>query len=369
MCTRNTYYNSHDYISISMILFTILTLSLLKASCHTYIMYKRQIALSQFGQDGQSKLANGKVYIIGCGGLGNAVAIYLASSGVNRIHLVDHDKVSLSNLHRQVAYTHDDIGFYKAQVLAREIRRRNPDCEVTFTLEPFEHADDNILGFDVMVDCSDNAKTRLLCNRVTLSLGIPLVFGSAIGWDGQLFVVQPKIGPCLECVFPEMRSMTDRCTLRGVLGPVPNTIGVLQATMVIRCLLGMKIEHELVLYSANTFQFTSIAVEKDEECRECGTSKEEAVKESDMEVSYEEYLQKSVKEDVMLLDIRHEVLEEIMNSIWVDERYIKIPEDRDVYVVCEYGDRSLEVVRRFRKKGFGNVYSIKGGIVGVVRDE
>ena len=332
-------------------------------------MFVRHHTLHDFGKTKQDRLTKAHVCIIGCGGLGHAAAITLATSGVGKLTLYDGDNVDLTNLHRQTTYTLSDIGKNKAFCLSEHILERCTTIIIHIHQKMFE-GEEELGDIDVIVDCSDNAKTRLLCNRLAVQKKIPLVFGSAIGWDGQILVVHStlnKLSSCLECVFPQMHTVTDRCENRGVFGPVPNIIGIMQA---MECIKLICMEYyqsgKLMLYSGFTNELQTITFEKDENCKACGKCTCEAKQPDDKtyEISYEEYLEYNKKGKTCLLDIRlsRSEDEEIMGAIYMVEsdvqRFVEKQTQFPKFILCEWGERSLEIAKKIGRE---NVKSIKGG--------
>ena len=321
-------------------------------------MFARQCSLSNFGETSQALLRNASVMVVGCGGLGCIAALELACSGIGSLHLIDFDVIDRSNLHRQIVYTQDDIGFPKAQVLARECRKRNPDCVVSYEIKGF--CPPLKSAFDMILDCTDNASVRLLINRVAREQQIPYIFGSAIGWDGQLFTVRPD-GPCIECIFPQLAEVTDRCSNVGVLSTVPIIIGTLQATEAIRWITKKSVTHSrLLLYSAYTETFEYIDFDGVPNCTHfCATSASGA----EAEISYDQMLSVFNSSKDVLIDLR--ATDEIMHAISIHfeaaEAYIDAnvaDKTTNIYVICEMGDKSLAVVTRLRNKGYTSAWSV-----------
>ena len=234
------------------------------------LRYSRQILLPGIEVDGQLKFASAHVVIVGAGGLGNPVGLYLAAAGVGRITVVDDDAIELSNIARQIAFTDDDIGASKAAILGREMRRRNPDIEVFE--EPVRLTADNasalLLGADVVVDCSDNFAARFAINDACLALSIPVVFAAATAWHGQLFVMHPSVDnyPCYECFNPSREELDNSCARNGVLGPLVGVIASQQAIETLRILLGMPSQPVLQVYDARHSEWLRINMAKRDGC-------------------------------------------------------------------------------------------------------
>jgi len=238
--------------------------------------YIRQIILPGIGREGQRKLRDAAVLIVGVGGLGSPVALYLAAAGVGRIGLVDHDLVSLSNLQRQVIHSTPDVGRPKVSSGAERIRALNPTIEVVEHGEPFtsESAERIASGYDLIVDGTDNFPTRYLINDLSLKLRVPFVYGAIFRMEGQASVFPGKGGPCYRCLFPEPPPPESVLTGEeaGVLGVVPGTIGTIQATEAIKLILGIgsPLVGRLLVYDALAMRFETIAISRDPDCPVCG---------------------------------------------------------------------------------------------------
>ena len=236
--------------------------------------YSRQIILRELGRKGQRKLAKSKVAVVGLGGLGTISSVYLALAGVGCLRLIDQDTVELHNLHRQVLYIPDDLHYPKVEVSAKRLKKINPLVKV----EPMpENLNANnvkklLSGMDCVVDGLDNMRTRYLVNRACAKLGIPYVFGAAIGIEGNLSVFAPPETPCLECVLPNIEDANLlSCDVRGVLGVTPGIIGTMQAMETIKVLTGMgsALKGKLMICDFNDMYFTAIDIFKRENCPAC----------------------------------------------------------------------------------------------------
>jgi len=236
--------------------------------------YSRQIILRELGRKGQRKLAKSRVAVVGLGGLGTVSSLYLALSGVGCLRLIDQDTVELHNLHRQVLYIPDDLHYPKVEVSAKRLKKINPLVKV----EPMpENLNANnvkklLSGMDCVVDGLDNMRTRYLVNRACAKLGIPYVFGAAIGIEGNLSVFAPPETPCLECVLPNIEDANLlSCDVRGVLGVTPGIIGTMQAMETIKVLTGMgsALKGKLMICDFNDMYFTTIDIFKRENCPAC----------------------------------------------------------------------------------------------------
>jgi molybdopterin/thiamine biosynthesis adenylyltransferase/rhodanese-related sulfurtransferase len=237
--------------------------------------YSRHLLMEEVGLEGQLKLLDAKVLLLGAGGLGSPTALYLAAAGVGTIGLVDNDVVDLSNLQRQVAHSNDRIGVPKVDSAEIAIHEINPEVKVQ--KHPVRLDASNIMeiieGYDVIVDGLDNFPTRYLLNDATVRLKIPVVSASILGFDGQLSVFAPYEGPCYRCLYPTPppAELAPSCGANGVLGVLPGTMGLLQATEVVKLIIGQgePLIGRLLLYEALGATFTELKVRRDPECPIC----------------------------------------------------------------------------------------------------
>jgi molybdopterin/thiamine biosynthesis adenylyltransferase/rhodanese-related sulfurtransferase len=238
--------------------------------------YGRHLLLPEIGLEGQVKLLESKVLLLGAGGLGSPTALYLAAAGVGTIGLVDDDTVDLSNLQRQVIHTTETVGTPKVDSAERAIKALNSDVKVV--KYPTRLNASNIMeiledGWDVVVDGVDNFPTRYLLNDATVRLKIPVVSASILGFDGQLSVFAPYDGPCYRCLYPvpPPAELAPSCGANGVLGVLPGTMGLLQATEVVKLVTGIgePLIGRLLLYEALGATFTELKVRRDPECEIC----------------------------------------------------------------------------------------------------
>ena len=237
--------------------------------------YSRHILVPEIGLDGQEKLLNAKVLLLGAGGLGSPTALYLAAAGVGTLGIVDDDEVDLSNLQRQVIHTTDRIGTPKVDSAEISVKAINPDVKVVKYQTRLDASNimEIIDGYDVIVDGVDNFPTRYLLNDATVRLDIPVVSASILGFDGQLSVFKPHDGPCYRCLYPvpPPADMAPSCGANGVLGVLPGTMGLLQATEVVKLVTGAgePLVGRLLLYEALGATFTELKVRRDPQCEIC----------------------------------------------------------------------------------------------------
>jgi molybdopterin/thiamine biosynthesis adenylyltransferase/rhodanese-related sulfurtransferase len=237
--------------------------------------YSRHLLIPEVGVEGQQKLLEAKVLLLGAGGLGSPTALYLAAAGVGTLGIVDDDEVDLSNLQRQVIHTTDRIGVPKVDSAEETIYAINPDVEVV--KYPVRLDASNIVeiieGYDVIVDGLDNFPTRYLLNDASVRLDIPVVSAAILGFDGQLSVFKPHDGPCYRCLFPEPppAELAPSCGANGVLGVLPGTMGLLQATEVVKLVIGEgdPLIGRLLLYDALAATFPELKVRRDPDCPNC----------------------------------------------------------------------------------------------------
>lgn len=238
--------------------------------------YARQTALPEVGQEGQRRLLDARVLLVGAGGLGSPVAVYLAASGIGTIGLVDDDLVDESNLHRQVLHGVDRIGMRKVDSAEVTLRGLNPEVTVVKHAERLdaENAERLVGAYDVIVDGTDNLDTRYLLNDAAVALRRPVVHGSVHRWDGQVTTLVPFEGPCYRCMHAAKPpdELAPDCSVTGVLGVLPGIVGVLQATEVLKLVLGIgdPLRGRLLMLDLNGTTFDEIRVPRDPECPTCG---------------------------------------------------------------------------------------------------
>jgi molybdopterin/thiamine biosynthesis adenylyltransferase/rhodanese-related sulfurtransferase len=243
--------------------------------------YSRHFLLPEIGEEGQVKLLDAKVLLLGAGGLGAPTALYLAAAGVGTLGVVDDDVVDVSNLQRQVIHTTDRVGVPKVDSAEETIKALNPDVNVVKYQTRLDGSNimEIIEGYDVIVDGVDNFPTRYLLNDATVRLKIPVVSASILGFDGQLSVFAPYDGPCYRCLYPvpPPAELAPSCGANGVLGVLPGTMGLLQATEVVKLVVGVgePLIGRLLLYEALSATFTELKVRRDPECPICSREPDE----------------------------------------------------------------------------------------------
>lgn len=243
------------------------------------LRYSRHILLDQIGIEGQQKVTEARVLIIGAGGLGSPAALYLASAGAGQITLVDHDQVDLTNLQRQILHTTERVGMPKVLSAQVALQQINPEIRI-ITVQ--EKADDALLaqlvaGADVVLDCCDNFATRHAVNAACVRHKVPLVSGAAIGFDGQISVFNTRDphSPCYACLFPPEQKMEEvLCSTMGVFAPLVGIIGTMQAAEALKLLMqtGRVLQGRLLILDAMTMEWHQIGIQRNPQCSVCGTA-------------------------------------------------------------------------------------------------
>ncbi|MDE0886013.1 MAG: molybdopterin-synthase adenylyltransferase MoeB [Myxococcota bacterium] len=358
--------------------------------------YRRHLSLPEIGVEGQARLLDSSVLLIGAGGLGCPLALYLAAAGVGRIGLVDDDVVDLSNLQRQVLYQTSDVGRPKVEAAAERIRGLNPDVRVD--VYPLRLDSSNaleILGdYDVVVDGTDNFPTRYLSNDACVLLGKPNVYGSIFRFEGQASVFDARVGPCYRCLYPEPPppGTVPSCEEGGVLGVLPGMVAIIQATETVKLLTGIgeSLAGRLLAYDALRMEWNEFRLMKDPECPVCGDhptvtelidyqgfcgfGPADEVTAPLVQVRATEAEERLGNPDsaMLLLDVREpeEVAQaSIEGSVpiplgEIEARVGEIADwrQRPVVVHCHHGGRSAQACRKLIELGFEEVENLDGGI-------
>ena len=359
------------------------------------LRYSRHLLIPEVGLEGQRKLKNSSALIIGTGGLGSPVALYLAAAGVGRIGLVDYDVVDSSNLQRQVIHGTSTIGKLKVESARDKLLDLNPDIQIDIYNEPFtsENAIRIAKDYDVLIDGTDNFPTRYLTNDVCVFLGKPNIYGSIFRFDGQLSVFYAKEGPCYRCLFPEPPppGLVPSCAEGGVLGVLPGTIGTLQATEALKVLLGIgePMIGKLLLYNALDMSFDFVKLKKNPNCRVCGPNAdikelidyeefcgvpghdhEEGSAGAGLDITAPELAERVKINQLKLLDVRepHELeISALPNAVNIPlgqlaSRLAELNSADDMVVFCKGGTRSARALELLSSAGFKKVKNLKGGI-------
>ena len=383
--------------------------------------YSRHVIMPEVGMEGQRRLKASSVLLIGTGGLGSPLALYLAAAGIGRIGLVDYDVVDFTNLQRQVIHGVSTVGVSKLESAEARMLDLNPDIEVVKYNEPLTSDNAERIfseDWDIVIDGTDNFPTRYLVNDACVKLGIPNVYGSIFRFEGQLSVFYAEAGPCYRCMFPEPPppGLVPSCAEGGVLGILPGTIGTMQATEAIKLLLGIgdPMIGRMMLYDALEMSFQTIKVRKDPNCFVCGIPAENIEL-----IDYEQFCGmpahdhsefSSVDEtenldiktvtvhdvksaldngdDVVVIDVRdpHEWDISVIHGtvkipkpdiqlakngiqggrrLWEETVLKDIPKDKTLYLHCRSGVRSADSIAFLSEVGYDveKMYNVEGGIL------
>ncbi len=359
------------------------------------LRYSRHLLIPEVGLRGQQKLKASSVLVIGTGGLGSPVALYLAAAGVGRIGIVDYDVVDASNLQRQIIHGTSTLGVRKVESARRRMLDLNPDIEVVVYDEPFtsENAMRIAADYDVIVDGTDNFPTRYLSNDVAVFLGKPNVYASIFRFDGQVSVFYAKEGPCYRCLFPAPPppGLVPSCAEGGVLGVLPGTIGSIQATETLKLLLGIgePLIGRLLLYNALDMSFDFVELKKNPNCRVCGPNadikelidyeefcgvpghdREEGSAGAGWDIAPTELAERLQNNGILLLDVRepHELeISRLPGAVNIPlgqlaARLSELDSAREMVVFCKAGTRSARALELLVSAGFRKVKNLKGGI-------
>ena len=356
--------------------------------------YSRHLNLPEVGQDGQKKIKDSKVLIVGMGGLGNPVSLYLAAAGVGTIGLVDFDVVDVSNLQRQVLFGVDQKNKSKLQSAKERLKNLNP--HTTYNLHEVALSSENALNiikdYDIVVDGTDNFPTRYLVNDACVLLDKPNVYGSIYRFDGQVSIFNYNKGPCYRCLYssPPPPELVPSCAEGGVLGVLPGIIGTLQANEVLKIILdiGDLMVNRFLLFDALTMEFNELKITKDENCVICGTNPS-ITKLIDYKqfcgIQNDDYKQENFNEITVqelnnlfsngqiptVLDVRenHEVdIAKIDKTLHIPmkeviNRMTELNKNNEIIVLCKSGKRSTEICQLLINNNFNNVKNLKGGII------
>ncbi|PBO84737.1 MAG: 4-methyl-5(B-hydroxyethyl)-thiazole monophosphate biosynthesis protein [Thaumarchaeota archaeon] len=244
--------------------------------------FSRQIMLEEIGYNGQLKLKNAKVCVVGTGGLGNPITTRLAAMGIGTLRIVDRDVIELSNLHRQTLFDEDDIGQVKVEVAAKKLKKLNPDCNVEALAVSVNDytALEVIEGCDVVIDALDSVNARYALNKACVKLNIPFVTGAAVGVSGQIFTILPKESACYFCMFPELDEDTmPTCSIEGVHPSILSIVGGIEVAEAVKIITGKKpsLSEKILHIDLENLDFNNTKTFRAEECPICGTGKLEVV--------------------------------------------------------------------------------------------
>lgn len=361
--------------------------------------YSRHLLLEEVGVEGQQKLKKASVLVVGLGGLGSPLAMYLAASGVGTLGLVDFDVVDESNLQRQIIHGTSDVGKPKIESATITLKEINPDINIVHHSEALtsENALEIIEQYDIVADGTDNFQTRYLVNDTCVITGKPNVYGSIYRFEGQASVFATKDGPCYRCLYPNPPEpgTVPSCAEAGVLGVLPGLMGTVQATEVVKLILGKgeSLIGRLMLYNALDMRFSEIKLKKNPDCPVCGTNptvtelidydvfcgiKKEVSKPASVSENWqdEEEISPQIlseilnEENVFLLDVREPYeyeIAKIESAVLIPLEQIpsqikKLPKDKKIVVMCHHGARSKRAMDFLLENGFNTVYNLEGGI-------
>ncbi len=355
--------------------------------------YSRHLLLPEVGMAGQLKLKNASALVVGTGGLGTPVTMYLAAAGVGRIGLVDYDVVDETNLQRQVLFSTRDIGRSKLQAAKERIEAINPNVQVEVheTRLSSQNAMDILRGYDVVIDGTDNFPTRYLVNDACVLLGKPNVYGSIYRWEGQASVFWAAKGPCYRCLYPEPPppGLVPSCAEGGVLGVLPGIVGSIQAAEALKVLLGRGdlLVGRLLVFDAMAMKFRELRLRKSPDCPVCGSNpsvKElidyeafcglspsgEVPLESLRSIEPEALKAKLDRKEIVLVDVREPQEWEInriegaklIPLMRLPERVNELDTADEIVLYCKVGERSARGVDFLHELGFRKVKNLRGGI-------
>jgi adenylyltransferase/sulfurtransferase len=359
--------------------------------------YSRHLILPEVGVEGQRKLKAARVLCVGTGGLGSPLALYLAAAGVGTLGLVDFDVVDASNLQRQIIHSTADIGRKKLDSAEEKLKALNPALNVVKheTMLSSANALDILKDYDVVADGTDNFPTRYLVNDACVLLGKPNAYGSIFRFEGQASVFAAKDGPCYRCLYPEPPppGLVPSCAEGGVLGILPGLIGVIQATEVIKLILGIgePLIGRLLLVDSLKLRFRELKLRKNPDCPVCGThptvtklidyeqfcgigpasQEEQAEKNGIPQLSVKDLKKRmDAGEDMFILDVREPFEYQIANiggklipQNEVPQRLAEIDRDREIIVQCKSGGRSQRIAEFLKQSGYPKVANLSGGIL------
>ncbi len=357
--------------------------------------YQKHLNLPELGTAGQLRLKNARVLVVGAGGLGCPVLLYLTAAGVGTIGVIDPDVVDLSNLQRQVLYTTDEVGKPKAKTAVAHLNRLNPDI----TFDTYTSALDTgnartvIQEYDIVVDCTDNFKVRYLVNDVCVALGKPFVYGAIHRFEGQVAVLNADLGdgqrgPTYRCLFPEYPNDIEipNCNDTGVLGVLPGVVGTYQANEVIKLItgIGQPLTQQLLMIDLLSMGQQKIRTKRRADADELARqglatgNKASTVAAGPQKMSVQELAERLDKNDsIFLLDVRERPEYDLCHLDgatlipvgMIPNNRKRIPTDRPVVVYCHHGMRSANVVQYlYAQEGLTNLYNLDGGINAWARD-
>jgi adenylyltransferase/sulfurtransferase len=359
--------------------------------------YSRHLILPEVGMEGQQKLKAARVLCVGTGGLGSPLALYLTAAGIGTLGLVDFDVVDASNLQRQIIHSTKDIGRKKIDSAEEKLKALNPAIHIVKheTMLSSANALEIIKDYDIVADGTDNFPTRYLVNDACVLLNKPNAYGSIFRFEGQASVFATETGPCYRCLYPEPPppGLVPSCAEGGVLGILPGLVGVIQATEVIKLILGKgePLIGRLLLVDALSMRFRELKLRKNPECPVCGTHptvtklidyeqfcgimpetpQDKNMKNGIPQLSVKEYKSRIDRgDDLFLLDVREpyeykiaQIGGTLIPQNDVPNRLAEIPRDKEIVVQCRSGARSQRIAELLKQQGYTQVVNLAGGIL------
>ena len=359
--------------------------------------YSRHLILPEVGMEGQQRLKAARVLCVGTGGLGSPLALYLTAAGIGTLGLVDFDVVDASNLQRQIIHSTKDIGRKKIDSAEEKLKALNPAINIVKheTMLTSANALDILKDYDIVADGTDNFPTRYLVNDACVLLGKPNAYGSIFRFEGQASVFATEEGPCYRCLYPEPPppGLVPSCAEGGVLGILPGLVGVIQATEVIKLILGKgaPLIGRLLLVDALNMRFRELKLRKNPECPVCGTNptvtklidydhfcgivpetpQDKNMKNGIPQITVKEFkARRDSGEDIFLLDVREpyeyqiaQIGGTLIPQNDVPNRLAEIPRDREIVVQCRSGARSQRIAELLKQSGYTQVVNLAGGIL------
>lgn len=343
--------------------------------------YDRQRVLPEIGPEGQQKISDAAVLCIGAGGLGCPALLYLAAAGVGRIGIVDFDTVDETNLQRQVLFTTDQVGQNKAEAAKERLNALNPEIEIEAYAEELtdQNAEALFEKYDVVIDGTDNFSAKFLINDAAIKTGKPFIYGSILGFDGQVATFNHNGGPCYRCLFPEPpKGHIPNCAEAGVIGAVAGIVGTTQAMEVIKIIVGHEsfqpLSGKLWVIDTHSMENRHLSLSKDPNCRVCSKAKEEIALEYSSpvcgfipEVAVE---QAHANQKALFIDVReaeewdeghiegaqHIALSELMQGYRPT-----LPLEKEIILYCKSGVRSVQAAHILKSQGYRNISNMSGG--------
>lgn len=357
------------------------------------LRYSRHLMLPEVGLEGQRKLKAASVLVVGTGGLGSPIALYLAAAGVGRLGLVDDDVVDVSNLQRQILHSSAATGRPKVESARTRLADLNPEIEIVpyHTRLTSQNAMDIAAAYDIIVDGTDNFPTRYLLNDLCVLTGKPYIYGSIYRFDGQVSVFDARSGPCYRCLFPAPPPphLAPTCADGGVLGILPGTIGSLQATETIKLILGAgsPLIGKLLLYDALDLSFQQVSLRKNPRCKVCSAEPEitglidyedfchikpaDPAAQAALEVTPAELAARLAGANPpRLIDVREPVEQQVSTIAGAElipygqilAQTVELDPQAEMVFFCRTGIRGMRVVENLVSRGFCRVASLRGGI-------